>query len=103
MFWAAGARDLMLTIVAILLLVLLWRTEHTWRSPWAMFATLAVAVPLAGGGVGGMTRYLLLAFPLIWPVADWLVRGGRRRAIWTGSLAVLVMIGLVLQLHYYHP
>jgi len=101
--WAADARDLLLTIVAVVLLIALWWSGGTWRNPWAIFATLAVIVPLAGGGVGSMTRYLLLAFPLIWPVAGWLVRGGARRAMWTGCLAIVVMIGLVLQLHYYHP
>jgi hypothetical protein len=31
------------------------------------------------------------------------MRGGRQRAAWTASIAVLVMIALVLQLHYSHP
>jgi hypothetical protein len=102
MIWTAEARDLLFTIPVVLLLIPLWRSEGTWRSPWAIFATLAVLAPLAGGSVGGMARYSLLAFPLIWPVAAWIGNAGRRRVSWVAPLALIVMVALVLQLHYTH-
>ena len=100
MTWTGNARDLLITIPVVLLLIPLWRSERTWRSPWAIFATLAVLVPLAGGGVGSMTRYSLLAFPLVWPVANWLGNGERRWVQWVAPLALILMVALVLQLHY---
>jgi hypothetical protein len=99
--WTGDARDVVFTAPAILLLIPLWRSEGTWRSPWALFATLAVIGPLLiGGGFGA--RYSLLAFPLIWPIADWLGGRGPRRVQWVAPLTLVVVVALVLQLHYIH-
>ena len=63
--------------------------------------TLAVIGPLLiGGGFGA--RYSLLAFPLIWPIADWLGLRGSRRVQWVAPLTLIVVVALVLQLHYIH-
>jgi len=99
--WTGDARDVLFTLAAILLLIPLWRLEGTWRSPWALFATLAVIGPLLiGGGFGA--RYSLLAFPLIWPIAGWLGVRGPRRVQWVAPLTLIVVVALILQLHYIH-
>lgn len=103
MTWSADARDLVFTIILLALVAWLWRSEGTWRSPWAVYATLAVLFPFGGGGVGSMTRYSLIAFPLIWPIAAWVGRGGRVRGPALAGVAVVVMIALSLQLHYAAP
>jgi hypothetical protein len=103
MVWSADARDLLWAMLLLALVVWLWRFEGTWRSPWAVYATIAVLLPLAGGGVGSITRYSLIAFPLIWPVAAWCGRGSRARGPAIAAVAVVVMIALSLQLHYAAP
>jgi hypothetical protein len=103
MTWSADARDLIFAILLLALVAWLWRSEGTWRSPWAAYATVAVLFPFGGGGVGSMTRYSLIAFPLIWPVAAWAGRGGRVRGPALAAVAVVVMIALSLQLQYAAP
>lgn len=103
MTWSASLRDLVFTIVLVVLLAVLWRSEGTWRSPWAVYATVAVLFPLTGGSVGSMTRYSLIAFPLVWPIAKWANRGGRWRIPVLTTVAVMIDVALAVQLHYAAP
>jgi len=100
--WSGPVRDLLATVAMMLLLFVLWRSEGTWRSPWAIFATLAVFVPFLSGSIDAELRFGLLAFPLVWPVTDWIF-AGRARVRWVTPAALIVMAALVLQLHWVFP
>jgi hypothetical protein len=49
-----------------------------------------------------MARFGLLAFPLVWPLADWLGRD-RGRALRWGAVAAALIVLLVLQLKIRSP
>jgi len=101
--WTAPFRDLAATAVMLALIVALIRFVGTWRSPWVVFAALAVLTPLQTGVFTSMARFGLLAFPLAWPVAAWVEQGGSRRARWTGAVATVVIVALTLQLRKVAP
>jgi hypothetical protein len=98
--WSADIRDIGFTVVYVLLLVRLWRTDGGLRSPWVLYSGLALALPLSSGNVSSMARFGLLAFPLAWAAADWIEEGGprRRRVVLWASLAVTVLLALQLQI-----
>jgi hypothetical protein len=87
----------------LVLCAALWRQEGGWRSPWVIFAVTALAVPLLSGSYSSMARFGLVVFPLVWPVAEWLQIGSRRRLVWVVCAAVLVDVLLVAQLHVTSP
>lgn len=100
--WHATIRDVAFLAVYVVLLVALWRREGGLRSPWVAYALAVIAVPISSGTVTSMARFGLLAFPLAWPVADWL-GGDPRRARWAGGLAVVVTLLMVAQLTMRSP
>jgi hypothetical protein len=101
--WTGSERDFAFTVLMVVLCIALWRHEGGWRSPWVVFAIAAVAVPLLSGSYSSMLRFSLVAFPLVWPVTDWLQQGSRRRVRWVAAAAVLVDVLLVAQLHVTSP
>jgi hypothetical protein len=68
-----------------------------------LFSVLAIFVPLLSGSYSSMMRFGLVAFPLVWPVADWLGHGGRRRQTWVIGATLFVTVVLVLQLQVTSP
>ena len=95
--WHATIRDLVVLVAALALLALLWRAEGGIRSPWVAYSAVVLAVPLSSGTLTSMARFSLMAFPLLWPLADWLGRDPRR--VRAGVvLAVVATVLLVLQL-----
>ena len=103
LYWTGPVRDLIMTLVMVALVWALIRVEGSWRSIWVIFTVLALLVPLASGNFSSDTRFGLLAFPLVWPVARWLERASLRRASMTAGAGVLVIVLLVLQLKYAYP
>jgi hypothetical protein len=101
--WTGPLRDLLYTVVAAVLVVALWRFEQSWRSPWLIFAALAVLIPLAAGSMAGITRFTLLAFPLVWPVTAWIEHRERVRAPVAVGLGLVVVVLLTVQLHFIFP
>lgn len=76
--WTADLRDILFTAVYVALVVLLWRMFGGVRSPWVVYSVAMLAIPLSSGTFTSMARMGLLAFPLIWPLADWIGRDPRR-------------------------
>ena len=101
--WTGSERDFLFTIVMVAVAVALWRMEGRWRSPWVLFVVMALGVPLLSGSYSSMMRFGLVAFPLVWPVAEWLGHGGSRRRAWVISATLLVTVLLVLQLNVTSP
>ena len=99
--WTATARDLGFLAVYLWLLVRLWRSEGP-RSPWVIYCAAVIAVPLSSGTTTSLARFGLLAFPLAWPMADWLDRD-ERRALRAGAVAVGLTLLLVAQLTIRSP
>ena len=95
--WHATIRDLVVLVAALVLLALLWRAEGGIRSPWVAYSAVVLAVPLSSGTITSMARFSLMAFPLLWPLADWLGRDPRRARA-AAVVAVAVTVLLVLQL-----
>jgi hypothetical protein len=94
--WHATIRDLLVLVVALALLAMLWRAEGL-RSPWVVYSLVVLAVPLSSGTLTSMARFSLMAFPLLWPLADWL--GRDRRRVQAGvAVAVAGIVLAVLQL-----
>ncbi len=95
--WHATIRDLVVLVAALVLLALLWRDEGGLRSPWVAYSAVVLVVPLSSGTITSMARFSLMAFPLLWPLAD---RVGRdpRRVRWAVAIAVVLIVLLVLQL-----
>ena len=101
--WTGPIRDLVATLVLIALVVALARFVGSWTSPWVIYAALAVVTPLATGTFTSMSRFGLLAFPLAWPVAAWIERGGPARGRWMAIAAAGLMVALTLQIHTVAP
>jgi len=95
--WTAVGRDLAFGALFVALLIRLWRSEGGLRSPWVAYSALVLAVPLSTGSVDSLGRFGLMAFPLMWPLADWVDASGRRRA-WSIAAAIAVTALLVAQL-----
>ena len=95
--WNATIRDLVFLALALWLLSRLWRSEGGVRSPWVAYSAVVLAVPLSSGTLTSMARFGLLAFPLMWPLADWLGEDPRR-VRWAVAVAVAGTVLLVLQL-----
>jgi hypothetical protein len=100
--WTATFRDLGFLVLYAWLLALLWRREGGLRSPWVAYSAAVLVVPLSSGTITSMARFGLLAFPLVWPLADWLGRD-RGRALRWGAVAAAVIVLLVLQLEIRSP
>ncbi len=95
--WTSTARDLAFLILYIWLLTRLWRAEGGLRSPWVAYSAAVLAVPLSSGALTSMARLGVLAFPLVWPLADWVgddPRRVRRSLIAAVVLAVLLIAQL---------
>ncbi|HMN99753.1 MAG TPA: hypothetical protein PKD59_10090 [Miltoncostaeaceae bacterium] len=100
--WTATARDLAFLVLYAWLLVRLWRREGGLRSPWVAYSAAVLAIPLSSGTIQSFARLGLLAFPLVWPLADWVhERPGRPRA--AVAAAVLLIVLLVAQLEIRSP
>jgi len=82
--------------------VRLWRSQGGLRSPWVAYSAAVLVVPLSSGTITSMARFGLFAFPLIWPLADWLGED-RNRALRWGAVAVAVILLLVAQLAIRSP
>jgi hypothetical protein len=95
--WHATIRDLVFLALALWLVTRLWRAEGGLRSPWVAYSVVVLAVPLSSGTITSMARFSLMAFPLMWPLADWLGED-TRRVRWAVAVAVPVTVLLVLQL-----
>ena len=100
--WHATIRDLVFLALYLWLLVRLWRREGGLRSPWVAYSAAAIALPLSSGTITSMARFGLLAFPLMWPLGDWLGAERGRTARWAGA-AVVVTALLVAQLTMRSP
>jgi hypothetical protein len=102
LIWLAVLRDLAFAALYLWLLVRLWRREGGIRSPWVAYSLLVLAVPLSTGSVDSVGRFGLMAFPLMWPLADWL-GPDRRRWAWAGGASIAVTLLLVAQLAVSSP
>ncbi len=100
--WTATARDLAFLALYAWLLVRLWRAEGGLRSPWVAYSAAVLVVPLSSGTITSMARFGLLAFPLVWPLADW-IGADRRRALRALAVAVALILLLVAQLEMRSP
>lgn len=96
--WSAVVRDLLFGVLYVVLLSALWRREGGLRSPWVLYSFLMLVIPLASGSVTSLARLGLLAWPLAWPMAEWLGRGGPGRRRWVTVAAVVVIMLMVAQL-----
>jgi hypothetical protein len=103
LYWTGPLRDLIVTVAMFALVVALIRFERSWRSVWVVFTVLALVVPLTSGDFSSETRFGLLAFPLIWPIAAWSERGAGRRVYGLASVGVVLIVALVLQIKYAYP
>lgn len=95
--WTAAIRELAFLALYIWLLVRLWREQGGLRSPWVAYSAAVIAVPLSSGTITSMARFGLMAFPLVWPLSDWLTAEGRRPLRWA-AVAVVISGLLVAQL-----
>jgi hypothetical protein len=96
--WSSVVRDLVFGIIYVALLAALWRKEGGLRSPWVLYSFLMLVVPLASGSVTSLARLGMLAWPLAWPMAEWLGKGGSGRIRWVTIVAVLAIVLMVTQL-----
>ena len=95
--WFESARDLGFGALAVVLLVRLWRSEGGLRSPWVLYSALALALPLSTGSIFSLARFSLLAFPLMWPLAEWFVSHRNRQTQGVIGACVITTL-LVVQL-----
>jgi hypothetical protein len=100
--WTSAARDLAFGALYVWLLVRLWRSEGGLRSPWVAYSALVIALPLSSGSVISLARFGLMAFPLAWPLAQWL-EGDSRRPRRAAAAAVVLTALLVAQLAIRSP
>jgi len=100
--WTATARDLVFLALYVWLLVRLWRSEGGLRSPWVAYSAAVLVVPLESGTITSMARFGLMAFPLVWPLADWIGEDRGRALRWGGAAAVVIGL-LVAQLAIRSP
>ena len=100
--WHATARDVGFLVAYLWLLVRLWRSEGGLRSPWVGYSLAAIAIPVSSGTVTSMARFGLLAFPLAWPMAEWLA-ADRRRVPRAAAVAVALTLLMVAQLTMRSP
>ena len=100
--WTATARDLVFLALYVWLLVRLWRSEGGLRSPWVAYSAAVLVVPLSSGTITSMARFGLMAFPLVWPLADWIGEDRGRALRWGGAAAVVIGL-LVAQLAIRSP
>jgi hypothetical protein len=100
--WHATARDLAFLAGYLWLLARLWRAEGGLRSPWVAYSAAVLAVPLSSGTITSMARFGLMAFPLVWPLADWIEADPRRRP-WAIAAAVALIVLLIAQLTMRSP
>jgi hypothetical protein len=100
--WTAAIRELAFLALYAWLLVRLWRAEGGLRSPWVAYSAAVLIVPLSSGTITSMARFGLLAFPLVWPLADWLGEDRRRPLRW-GALACALILLLIAQLEIRSP
>jgi hypothetical protein len=101
--WSAVLRDLVFGIIYVILLTALWRKEGGLKSPWVLYSFLMLVVPLASGSVTSLARLGLLAWPLAWPMAEWLGKGGPTRMRWVTITALVVIALMVAQLSTQAP
>jgi hypothetical protein len=101
--WSSVLRDVVFGIIYVFLLARLWRHEGGLRSPWVLYAFLILVVPLASGSVTSLARLGLLAYPLAWPMAEWLGDGPPSRRRWTVIAAVVLIMLMVAQLANQSP
>ena len=94
--WSTVIRDIGFLGFYVLLLGLLI-SRFGWKSPWVLYSLLVLALPLGSGSFTSMARLGLLAFPLMWPLAEWLERDHRRIRP-AATVAVLFIAMGVLQL-----
>ena len=100
--WTATARDLVFLALYVWLLARLWRSEGGLRSPWVAYSAAVLVVPLSSGTITSMARFGLMAFPLVWPLADWIGEDRGRALRWGGAAAVVIGL-LVAQLAIRSP
>lgn len=101
--WTSAPRDIAFTALYLVLFVALWRREGGWRSPWVGYSAAALAIPLSTGSFASMARFGTLAFPLMWPLAEWLDAGPPARRRWAAAVAVAVTALLIAQLRMRAP
>ena len=100
--WTATFRDVAFLVLYAWLLARLWRREGGLRSPWVAYSAAVLLIPISSGTITSFARLGLLAFPLVWPLADWVwERPGRPRA--AAAVAVVVIVVLVAQLEIRSP
>ncbi|MGE3138166.1 MAG: hypothetical protein AB7O53_01760 [Thermoleophilia bacterium] len=100
--WHATARDVGFLILYAWLLVRLWRAQGGLRSPWVAYSAAVLVVPLSSGTITSLARFGLMAFPLVWPLADW-IEEDRRRRPWAIGAAIVLILLLVAQLSMRSP
>lgn len=100
--WTATARDLAFLALYAWLLARLWRAEGGLRSPWVAYSAAVIAIPLSSGTITSAARFGLMAFPLVWPLADW-AGADRRRARAAVVVAVTLIVLLIAQLEMRSP
>ena len=101
--WSAVVRDLLFGILYAVLLSALWRKEGGLKSPWVLYSFLMLIVPLSSGTVTSLARLGLMAWPLAWPMADWLGRGTPSRRRWAIIAALVAIMLMVAQLSGQSP
>lgn len=101
--WSAVVRDLLFGILYAVLLSALWRKEGGLKSPWVLYSFLMLIVPLSSGTITSLARLGLMAWPLAWPMAEWLGRGTPSRRRWAIIAALVAIMLMVAQLSGQSP
>lgn len=95
LFWTAQLRDILFAAVYLVLLVMLWRRFGGLRSPWVLYSLAMLAIPLSSGTFLSLARMGLLAFPLVWPLAEWVGRSPRRVRPAVAVAVAVILLGVV--------
>lgn len=99
--WTSFVRDVAALVFAIVLVARLARRVG-WRSPWTVYSLLSVALPFSSGSPTSLARFSLMAFPLVWPLTDWVGADQRRQRVLAGVALGLTAL-LVFQLRIRSP
>jgi hypothetical protein len=96
-------RDLMFgALAAGLAVVLLRRRPGAHWVPWGAYSIACLAMPLATGSVYSLARFSVVAFPILWPLTDWVTSTPRRQRLAIVAAGVLGA-ALVTQLAWHSP
>ena len=99
--WTSFTRDVAALVVAAALTIRLARRVG-WGSPWTVYSALSVALPFSSGSPTSLARFSLMAFPLVWPLTEWVGADRNRHRVFAVAALALTAL-LVAQLRIRSP